>query len=265
MPASASLPANEALDYAERWFRDGLCVVRPSLSVVQTTVDMTHAMERLEELRHEGVHATATHLLVHATARALSANGKLHQVVAGNRRHYPAHVDIGLSITGDSFIAPVLVIERAEEKDVAEIVREVAARTPEVRQADQQMQRILRRWGRLVPFGFLRRAILRVLFMSSKFRRKGVGTFQVSTVPADWALSSAFSAAGVLMAGQTRSRVVAIDGRPEVRPILTLTLCGDHGVWDGRASVRVLSAVKAELEGHGGQMKRDEKRGASRP
>ena len=265
MQASASVPADETLDYAERWFRDGLAVIRPAFSAVQTTVDMTHAMGWLEELRCQGVHATATHLLVFATARALSSNGKLHQMVAGNTRHYPDHVDIGLSIAGDSFIAPVLIIERAEEKSIADIVREVAARAPEVRQADQQMQRILRRWGRLVPFGFLRRALLRRLFTSTKFRRKGVGTFQVSTVPADWAMSSAFSTAGVLMAGQTRSRVVAIDGRPEVRPTLTLTLCGDHGVWDGRASVRVLAAVKAELEGHDDQIKRAERREASRP
>lgn len=265
MLASASLPADESLDFAERWFRDGLAVVRPSFSAVQATVDMTHATAWLEELRHQGVHATATHLLVYATARALSSNARLHQVVAGNKRHYPPHVDIGLSIAGDSFIAPVMVIERADEKSVADIVREVAERAPEVRQADQRMQRILRRWGRLVPFGFLRRAVLRVLFASVTFRRKGVGTFQVSTVPADWAMSSAFSTAGVLMAGQTRSRVVAVDGHPEVRPTLTLTLCGDHGVWDGRASVRVLAAVKAELEGHSGQTKRVERREASRP
>ena len=70
-------------------------------------------------------------------------------------------------------------------------------------------------------------------------------------MPADWALSSAFSTAGVLIAGQTRSRVVAVDGRPEVRPLMTLTLCGDHGVWDGRAAVRVLAAVKSELEAEG--------------
>ena len=265
MPASASLPEAESLDYAERWLRDGLSVVRPSFSVVQTTVDMTQATERLEELRLQGVAATSTHLLVYATARALSSNRKLHQLVAGNKRHHPAHVDIGLSITGESFVAPVLVIERAEEKSVADIVHEIAARAPEVRRADQQMMRLLRRWGRLVPFGFMRRALLRVLFTSAKFKRKGAGTFQVSTVPADWALSSVFSASGVLIAGQTRSRVVAIDGHPEVRPLMMLTLCGDHGVWDGRAAVRILSAVKAELEGDGGQTKRAGRRQASRP
>jgi pyruvate/2-oxoglutarate dehydrogenase complex dihydrolipoamide acyltransferase (E2) component len=189
----------------------------------------------------------------------------LHQVVAGNRRHRPAHVDIGLSITGESFVAPVLVIERADEKSVADIVDEVATRAPHVRESDRQMLRTLRRWGWLVPFGALRRALLRMLFRSSTFRMKGAGTFQVSTVPADWALTSAFTTAGVLIGGQTRLRVMAVDGRAEVRPTMTLTLSGDHGVWDGRAAVRVLAAVKSELEGEAGETIKAERREASRP
>lgn len=265
MPAPASLPADDVLDYAERWFRDGLSVVRPSFSVIQATVDMTHATERLEALRQQGVHATPTHLLVHAAARALSSNRQFNQIVAGNRRHRPTHVDIGLSIAGESFVAPVLVIERAQEKSVADIVLEIATRAPEIRHADQQMLRMLRRWGRLVPFGFMRRALLRALFTSATFRRKGVGTFQISTVPADWALSSTFTATGILIGGQTRQRVLAVNGLPEVRSTMTLTLCCDHAAWDGRAASRVLAAVKSELEGLGSETKRVERRQASRP
>ncbi len=242
------LPADEPLDYAERWLRDGLSVVRPSFSVVQITVDMTHATARLEQLRKEGVQATSTHLLVQAAARALASNPQLHQIVAGNRRHRPAHVDIGLSITGETFVAPVLIIECADQKTVAQIAEETTRRAPEIRKADQEMLRVLRRWGRLVPFGIVRRALLRLMFNSATFRQKGAGTFQVSTVPADWALSSAFSTAGVVIGGQTRLRVLAIDGRPEVRPTMTVTLSGDHGVWDGRSAVRFLAALKGELE-----------------
>ena len=245
---SESLPTEERLDYAERWLRDGLEVLRPAFSVLQTTVDMTHANGRLEELRRGGVHASATHLVVLATAKVLRANPRLHQIVAGIRRQRPERVDIGLSVTGESFVAPVLVIEGADQKTVEEIAEETTRRAPEVRQADQAMLRMLRRWGRLVPFAFLRRALLRRLFASASFRRKGVGTFQVSTVPLDWAFSSVFSTAGVLMAGQTRSRVVVMDGAVEIRPMMTLTLSGDHSIWDGRAATRFLSAVKAELE-----------------
>jgi pyruvate/2-oxoglutarate dehydrogenase complex dihydrolipoamide acyltransferase (E2) component len=240
--------SEESLDFADRWLRDALQVVRPAFSVHQVSVDMTHAMRRLEQLRREGVQATPTHLLVHAAARALAANPQLHQLIAGTRRQRPGRIDIGLSVTGETFVAPVLVLEGADQKTIAEIAAETARRAPEVRQADHLMLETLRRWGWVLPFGFLRRAVLRLLFTSPTFRRKGVGTFQVTTVPADWALTSSFSTAGVLIGGQVWSRVMAVEGQPAVRPTMTLTLSGDHGVWDGRAAARFLSAVKGDLE-----------------
>ena len=248
MSALANVSADERLDYAERWLLDGLRVLRPALAVHQITVDMTHALRRLEEFRSAGLQATSTHLLVQAAARALAGNPNLHQIIAGARRHRPGRVDIGLSVSGETFVAPVLVIEGANDKSVAELTAEIARRTPEARQTDQQMLRALRRWGWLLPFGFLRRGLLRLLFTSPTFRRNGAGTFQVSTVASDWALTSTFATAGVLVGGQVWSRVVAVDGHPEVRPVMIMTLSGDHGVWDGRAAARFLSAVKAELE-----------------
>ena len=239
---------DEPLDYAERWLLDGLSVLRPALSVHQISVDMTGANGRLTALRRQGVQATTTHLLVSAAARALAVNPSLHCLLAGTRRHRPTRVDIGLSVTGETFVAPVLVIEGADQKTVAEIAAETTRRAPEVQASDKQMLAALRRWGRLVPFGFLRRGVLRMLFASPTFRRKGAGTFQVSTVPVDWALTSTFATAGVLVGGQTRSRVVVVAGQPAVRPIMLVTLSGDHGVWDGRAAARFLAAVKAELE-----------------
>jgi pyruvate/2-oxoglutarate dehydrogenase complex dihydrolipoamide acyltransferase (E2) component len=178
----------------------------------------------------------------------LADNRQLHQLVAGTRRTYPDRVDIGLSITGETFVAPVLVIESADKKTPPEIAAEIARRVPEAQAADQRLRRALRKWGWLIPFGFLRRGILRVLFSSAEFRRRGAGTFQVSTVPADWACTTTFSTAGVLMAGQVQSQVVVLDGQPAVRPMMTITLSGDHGVWDGRAAVRFMATVKADLE-----------------
>jgi pyruvate/2-oxoglutarate dehydrogenase complex dihydrolipoamide acyltransferase (E2) component len=169
-------------------------------------------------------------------------------MIAGTKRYRPERVDIGLSVTGETFVAPVLVIEGADQKTVPEIVAEIAARAPAAREEDQKLLGALRRWGRLVPFGFLRRAILRLLFTSAAFRRKGAGTFQVSTVPGDWAFTSTFATAGVLVGGQIWSRVVAINGQPAVRPVMTITLSGDHGVWDGRAASRFMASVKADLE-----------------
>lgn len=240
--------SDETLDYAERWLRDGLQVLRPSLMVQQITVDATEAMRRVNEFRRTGVQATTTHLLVHAVARALADNRPLHQLIAGNRRIHPDHVDVGLAVTAEKFVGSPLVIEAADQKTIPEIVDEITRRVPDVQRADERLNKLLRRWGWLVPFGFVRRAILRVLFTSPSFRRKGAGTFQISTVPADWALSSSFSSTGVLVGGQVRSRVVVVNGQPAVRPVMILTLSGDHGVWHGQAAARFLAAVKADLE-----------------
>ena len=240
--------SDESLDFSERWLRDGLRILNPPHSVVQVTVDMTNALRRLEDYRRAGHHVSPTHLLVQAAARALAGNRQLHQLVAGTRRHFPERVDIGLSITGETFVAPGLVIEGADHKTPPEIAAEIVRRVPEAQAADQALRRALKQWGWLVPFGFLRRAVLRLLFSSAEFRRRGAGTFQVSVVPAEWACTSTFSTAGVLMAGQVRSQVVAVDGQPAVRPMMTMTLSGDHGVWDGRAAVRFMATVKADLE-----------------
>jgi pyruvate dehydrogenase E2 component (dihydrolipoamide acetyltransferase) len=241
-------PQDEPLDYAERWMVDSLRVLRPSFVAYQTTVDMTQAMAQLEELRRAGVQATATHLLVRAAAKALASNPALHQAVVGSRRYRNERVDIGLSVTGDTAVAPVLVLEGADQKSVAELAEETARRAPLVREAQKEQLRSLRRWGWLLPFGFLRRAVMRLLFSRGAFRRQTAGTFQVSTVPLDWAATSVFVASGVLVGGQVWSRVVAVDGQPAVRPIMTLTLSGDHSVWDGRAAARFLATVKGELE-----------------
>jgi pyruvate dehydrogenase E2 component (dihydrolipoamide acetyltransferase) len=238
----------ERLDYAGRWLLDGLRVLRPPVSLLQVSVDMTNALERLEALRRSGVQASTTHQLAHAAAAAFAANPSLHQFLAGSRRHWPARVDIGLSVAGETFVAPVLVIEGADRKSVGEIASEVARRVPEVREADARFLRALRLWGWVVPFGFVRRALLRLFFRSPGFRSRGAGTFQVSTVSGDWGATSTFATAGVLVAGQVWPRVVARDGQPAVRPLMTLTLSGDHGVWDGRAAARFLAAVQGELE-----------------
>jgi pyruvate/2-oxoglutarate dehydrogenase complex dihydrolipoamide acyltransferase (E2) component len=245
---SVEPPVDTSLDCAERWLRDGLQMLRPPFSVSQATADMTHATRRLEELSRGGVHVTFAHLLVHAVAGALAANPNLQQLIVGNRRHFPERVDIRLSASGETSVAPVLVLEGADKKTVVELAEETQRRAVETRDGDQRMLQMLRRWGWLVPFEFLRLALFRALFTSRLVGRKGAGTFQVSTVPMDWGLSSSFNTPGVLVGGQVRSRVVVVDGKPAVRPTMILTLCADHGVWDGRGASRFLANVKAALE-----------------
>jgi hypothetical protein len=164
----------EFLDYAERYLRDGLRALHPALAVYQCSADMTKGLATLDSLAKAGIRATPTHLLVSATVRALAANPDLHQLVAGVRRQRPDQVDIGLSITGNIFVDPVLIADGADHKSIEDIAAEIQRRAPEVRAADQRMLKLLRRWGWILPFGILRRAVLRMLFSSPAFRRRGV-------------------------------------------------------------------------------------------
>jgi pyruvate/2-oxoglutarate dehydrogenase complex dihydrolipoamide acyltransferase (E2) component len=99
---------------------------------MQVAVDMTNGLTLLNTMRRAGVMATPTHMLVYAAARALKENPGIHQLIAGNTRNRPEHVDIGLSVAGETFVAPVLIIENADEKTIADIAAETA-RAPKPR------------------------------------------------------------------------------------------------------------------------------------
>jgi pyruvate/2-oxoglutarate dehydrogenase complex dihydrolipoamide acyltransferase (E2) component len=243
-----SAPVDGSLTYAERWMRDALIVLQPPCSVYHVAVDMTEALRRLDEARRDGVQATTTHLLVRATARTLATHPQLQPVVGGNRRRMPSRVDIGLAISGDGFVAPILILPAPDKMSLKELAAEVSRGVPEARLKHQRMIRFLNTWGRLIPFGILRRALLRMLYMSPTVRMKTCGTFQVSTVPVDRAIATCFMAPAVLVAGQVRSHIVAIQGQAVARPMMELTLSSDHTIWDGRASAQFLATLKAELE-----------------
>jgi pyruvate dehydrogenase E2 component (dihydrolipoamide acetyltransferase) len=245
-----NLPVNSRkLDPAELWLRDGLALCRPPAYFQTLDVDMSRMQTLIGLARQRNVRITYTHIIVRAAAVALAANPDLHVLVCAGRVYSPDRVDIGLSIAGETFVAPVLVVEGADRKSLTGVAEEIVRRAPEVKAADQKMLQLLRRWGWLLPFGFLRRALLRILFRIPAFRRRGSGTFQVSLVPnVDQAFTPMFSTSAILIAGSVRDRVVAIAGVPTVRAMTTLTCCADHGIWDGRAGERFLLAVRNVLE-----------------
>jgi pyruvate dehydrogenase E2 component (dihydrolipoamide acetyltransferase) len=49
--------------------------------------------------------------------------------------------------------------------------------------------------------------------------------------------------AAILAVGAIAERVVAVDGRPAVRPMMTLTLSSDHRVVDGARSAEFMRAL----------------------
>jgi hypothetical protein len=238
----------ESLDFAELWQIELLRVPRPPVSIGQISVDMTRAIDQLEEFRRAGVAATHTHQLVRAAACALAANSDLHQIVAGRRRLRPQHVDIGVTISFDATLAPGVVLQDVDHKSVPDLVNELSHRIPEIQETYRKQLAAVRRWGWLLPFGFLRRAYLRLLFARPHVRLGMAGALQITMVPMEWGATTTVLPPGVLIGGQVQSRVTVIDQKPAVRPMMNLTLSMDHGVWNGRDAARLLSAIKVHLE-----------------
>jgi pyruvate/2-oxoglutarate dehydrogenase complex dihydrolipoamide acyltransferase (E2) component len=237
------------LDYADRWLGDGLhaCGRAGGLEVVEA--DVTLASKTLQRLKSEGTPATWTHVFVRATAMVLKRNPELHRLVAGNSRLYPSTVDICLSLAGDTCVTPVLIIEDAANKNIRAIAAEIVRRTPEAAKEAHKMFVGLRRFGWLVPFSILRRALLGFLLRRPSIRRKLSGTFQVTCVrQVDLAAPFLFNTAAALGVGRVRDKVVAENGRPVVRPMVTLCCCVDHAQWNGMAAAKFLAELRDIIE-----------------
>jgi pyruvate/2-oxoglutarate dehydrogenase complex dihydrolipoamide acyltransferase (E2) component len=233
------------LTFAERWFHDGLLISNQPAFHQTIEVDLTRLAALLKTAQEHGTRLTYTHVLVRAAALALAAHPALHAILAGNRVYYPSQVDIALSISADTSVVPLLVIEGADKKPLRAIAEEIARRAPEVQAAHRNLFATLDRWGWIAPFGAFRRALLRLMFRSFTFRQRGSGTFQVSLVPGvDKAATSLFSTTAILIGGEVKERVIAADGVPAVRPTIHLTVSADHRLWNGRDGQTFLRAVR---------------------
>jgi pyruvate dehydrogenase E2 component (dihydrolipoamide acetyltransferase) len=241
----------ERIDAADRWLGDTFRVLEPPGGFATVEVDMTSAKALCERLRAAGTRITYTHLIVRAAALAFARHPELKLMVAGYRRLRSQRVDVGLSVasSGESVLAPIMLLEDAGQKPLPALAEEITRRVPEVREREARDLASLRRYGRFIPFGGLRRRILRFLLTRLWFRRRIAGLVQVTcTSEADVNVPFLFTATAALGAGRVRDRVVAVNGQPAVRPILILSCAADHKAWDGRRGYLLMSEVKRILE-----------------
>jgi pyruvate/2-oxoglutarate dehydrogenase complex dihydrolipoamide acyltransferase (E2) component len=239
-----------SIPMGERWFADGFRVIPTPAGFAQRSVDMTRATEALALLAEAGIRGTFTHLLVRAAGLVLARNPRLHETIVGYRRITPGSADIGLSMLGQTTYAPVVVlpgVERIALRDLVDVVSETTA-AGRVKEARDLVN--LRRVGWMTPFGFFRRFVIRMLQKSFWFRRRIVGTFQVTSVPTvDSVVPLQFYAGSILSSGRVHNAAVAVDGRIEVRPMLTLTICTDHATVDASRAAALLHEIAQVLEG----------------
>lgn len=239
----------EVLDYAERWKRDALASCPRGDSYFALEVDVSKILRGVDDLKSQGVRANHLHFILHAVAEVLAKQPTLHHFITSRHRVLPDKVDIGLSVVGRTVVAPVIVIKDVAAKSVADVAREVAKLQAEAFVKEKNELEYLRIWGRFIPFSLLRRWISRLVVSRLSFRRNLVGTFQVTTLPnVDLVVPFLFLTPAILGVGGIRDRVIAVGGKPEVRPTIILSCVVDHKVWDGARANTFLHNLKNVIE-----------------
>jgi len=183
---------------------------------IERDVDMTAA-----NARRKAAGASYTDVVVSAAARALAAHPRLRSRFDGDAiiEQSGAHIGLAVAVT-DGLLVPV--IRDADTKDLATLVRErehleEGAHAGKLSSAE----------------------LIGAVFSVSNLGSLGVDRFTALVNPPE---------AAILAMGRVRDRIVARDGRPEVRPVVTLTLSVDHRVADGADAARFLDDVAKRLE-----------------
>jgi len=166
------------------------------------------------------IRVTHTDLLVAMVSRVLLKHPRLNASWKAEGIHLHDHVNMGVAIAvNDGVVAAV--IHNAHTASLPEIAiqrRDVAERA---------------RAGKLRPAD-----IADATFTISNLGMYGVDQFSAIITPPQ---------AAILAVGGIADRVVAIDGKPSVRPMMTLTISCDHRVADGARAAMFLSGLAQAL------------------
>jgi len=149
---------------------------------------------------------THTDLLVALTARVLTKHPKLNASWDnGNIRMNPAiNVSVAMAVQDGVVGAVIPNADKTAVSDIATLRKELTERA---------------RSGKLKPAD-----VTGGTFTITNLGMYGIDAFNAIILPPQ---------AAILAVGRIADRVVAINGQPAVRPMMTLTLSGDHRVVDG--------------------------------
>ena len=184
---------------------------------ISRDVDMTAANAKR---RAAGV--SYTDVILAAAAIALRAHPRLRSRFDGDGVVVSEKIDVGIAVALDAgLIVPVL--RDADRKSLGALRDEREALETAVRS------------GRARADAFGGAAIT-----ISNLGTFGVDRFTAIVVPPE---------ASILAVGRVADRVIAANGAPAVRPVVSLTLTVDHRVADGADAARFLADVATHLEG----------------
>jgi pyruvate dehydrogenase E2 component (dihydrolipoamide acetyltransferase) len=169
----------------------------------------------------KGIRLTHTDLLVALVSRVLLKHPRLNASWTGQGIRFNPEVNIAIAIAvQDAVVAPA--IHQAASMDVGAI----AVRRNELTERA--------RAGRLHPSD-----ISGATFTLSNLGMYGVDAFSAIISPPQ---------AAILAVARIAERVVPVEGKPGIRPMVTLTLSSDHRVVDGARAAAFLSDVAEALQ-----------------
>ena len=167
------------------------------------------------------VKLTHTDLIVSAVATALRKHPRMNASWDGGGIRANADINIALAMAVENAVVTA-VIQNADKASAGEL----AVRRREL--ADRASA------NKLQPAD-----IAAATFTISNLGMFAVDAFTAIIVPPQ---------AGILAVGAITDRVVAVDGKPGVRPMMTLTLSSDHRVVDGARAAAFLNDVVTALQ-----------------
>jgi pyruvate dehydrogenase E2 component (dihydrolipoamide acetyltransferase) len=164
---------------------------------------------------------TYTDLLVKLVAQALRAHERVNAAWIDGRIVANAAVHVGLAVAvEDGLLVPVIRhADRLGLEEIATVRADLVARAQTGKLGVDELQ-----GG---------------TFTISNLGMFGIDQFSAIINPPQ---------AAILAVGRIAERVVAVDGKPKVRPMLTLNLSSDHRVVDGARAARFLDHLANLIE-----------------
>lgn len=170
--------------------------------------------------KERGVRISHTDLLVAAVAHALEKHPLVNASWAGDGVRLHPEVNVGIAMAVEDGVV-VAAIPGANKKNLGEIAamrRDLTerARTGKLRPAD---------------------------ITGATFTISNLGMYQVDAFTAIIVAPQA----AILAVGRISDRVAPVDGKPGIRPMMTLTLSCDHRVFDGARAALFLNDLTASI------------------
>ncbi|MDH5363213.1 MAG: 2-oxo acid dehydrogenase subunit E2 [Aigarchaeota archaeon] len=193
---------------------------------VSTEVDMTEAAKMRQNLIPEieaktGVRLSFTHVLIRSVAMALKEFPQINAIYDNGNIKLAKEINIGIAVgLEEGLIVPVLKgADRMDLIQIASKTSRLVAKTREKRLREDE-------------------------FVGGTFTISNMGAFDVDSFIA--IINPPETA--ILAVGRTKEKPAVVEGRIEVRSMMTITLSADHRIVDGVLAAKFLQRIKATLE-----------------